>query len=224
MLDHDVAEVLICESSDDIEHRRSWDIEESKEEHTKDVLELRIPVRSEKLFENIDKSLREDLLRFCRMDMEWIESERELLIGRIEDDDVFFPIFWYVHHHLFDEISMWIDDSESLPIGDIIDHHRYEEFGLSYTGFSHDIHMTEAVFIVDTEWYTHTSVVRLSEDAEGRVMWRYDDLSLIYTVGKYGHTDRKCEFASIDLEESGLLGRIVWKVEEVGYLFCREDE
>ena len=94
--------------------------------------------------------------------MEWIESERELLIGRIEDDDVFFPVFWYVHHHLFDEISMWIDDSESLPIGDIIDHHRHEEFRLSYTGFSYDVHMTETIFIIYTEWYTHTSIVRLS--------------------------------------------------------------
>ena len=71
-----------------------------------------------------------------------------------------------MHHDFFDEISVRIDDGKSLSISDVIDHHGYEEFRLSYTGLSDDIHMTKAIFIIYPKGYTDAPIVRLTEDAK----------------------------------------------------------
>lgn len=118
-----------------------------------------IPVRTEKLLEYIDKSLCEDLFRLSLFDGERIETKWILFVGRIEDNDIIFPTLRYVHHHLFDEISMGIDNSDSFPIVDIIDHLSDEEFTLSDPGFSDDVGMTETILIIYPYGYTDTSII-----------------------------------------------------------------
>lgn len=123
------------------------------------MFELRIPVRSEKLFEYIDKPLREDLFRFSLLDRERIEAKWIFFVSRIKYDDIIFPRFWYVHHHLFDQVSMGVYDSESLAIGDIIDHLSDEELTFSDSCLSHDVHMSETIFIIYPYGYTNTAIV-----------------------------------------------------------------
>ena len=224
VFDHDIAKVLIREGSYHIEHGCSGDIEESEEEHSEDMFELRIPVCTEEFLEDIDKSLRKYLLRFVRVDMERIEGKRELFIRRIEYDNIFFARFGNMHHDFFDEISMWIDDSESFPIVDIIDHHGDKEFTLANPSLPNDIHMTQSIFVIDSEWYADATIIRFTEDSQRSIMREYTDLIAFQRIGKYRHTDRESEFTGIDLQKRCLLGWMVWKMENIRDLFCREDE
>ena len=86
------------------------------------MFELRIPVCTEEFPENIDKSLRENLLGFTLLDGEWIETKWVCFIGRIEDDDIIFSRLGDVHHYLIDEVAVRIYDRDSLPILEVIDH------------------------------------------------------------------------------------------------------
>ena len=130
------------------------------------MFEFRIPVRTEEFLEYIDKSFCEDLFRFSLFDSERIEAEWIRLICRIEYDDVILSILRYMHHHFFDEISMRIDDGDSFSIVDIIDHLSDEEFALSDTGLSHDIGVSEAIFVIYPYRYSDTPIVRFCEDRE----------------------------------------------------------
>ena len=169
------------------------------------MFELRIPVCTKKFLKYIDKSLREDLLGFSGFDGERIEAERILFICRIEYDHVTLPTLWYMHHDFFDEIPVRIYDRESLPIGDVVDHLSYEELALPDSCLPDHVHMPQAILIIDTDRYTDTAIVRLSEYGECRIMRRHYDICATHRIRKYRHTDRECELASIDLLECSLL-------------------
>lgn len=89
--DHRVAEILVGEGTDDIEECRIFFVEQREEDHTEDVFKFRIPVTPEEFFEDVDESLCEDLFGFSISHIERIEAKRELLIRRIEDNDIVFP-------------------------------------------------------------------------------------------------------------------------------------
>lgn len=82
-----------------------------------------------------------------------------------------------MHHHFFDEVSMGIDDSDSFSIINIIYHLSDEEFALSDAGLSHDIGVSEAIFIIYSYGYANTSIVGFREYCETRIMRRYSDFS-----------------------------------------------
>ena len=176
------------------------------------MFEFRIPVCTEKLFKNIDKSFREDLFRFSLFDGKRIETKWILFIGRVEYDYVIFPTLRNMHHHLFDEISMGIDDSDSFAVVDIIDHLSDEEFTLSDSGFSDDIGVAETILIIYPYGYTHTPIIRLSEYRELRIMRCDSDIPIFDRIWEYRHPDRKCEFFCIDLQECSFPSRILRKV------------
>lgn len=188
------------------------------------MFELRVPVRSEKLLKNIDKPLREDLLGFSWFDSQRIEAKRICLIRRVKYDNIILARVWYMHHDLIDEVSMRIDDRESLPIRDIVYHLSHEELTFSDSGFSYDIHMTEPILIIDTDRDTDTSVVRLSKYREPSIMCLHTDLSLFHHIGKYRHPDRQGELFCVDLEECCLSSWIIREVIHTRYLIGREDE
>ena len=141
------------------------------------MFEFRIPVRTEEFFEYIDKSFCEDLFRFSLFDGEGIETKRILFIRRIEYNDVIFSILGYMHHNFFDEVPMGIDDSDSLSIVDVIYHLSDEEFALSDTGLSHDIGVSEAIFIIYPYRYSYTPIIGFCKNSETRIMRRYSYIS-----------------------------------------------
>jgi hypothetical protein len=68
-----------------------------------------------------------------------------------------------MHHHFVDEITVRVDDGESLTIVDIIDHLTDEELTLSDSGLTDHIHMSESVLIIYSDWYSDTAIIRLSK-------------------------------------------------------------
>jgi hypothetical protein len=121
-IDHRVSEVLVRQRPDDIKQRRPWLIQERQEDHPQHVFELGIPIGSEEFFEDIDKSLCQNLLGFHFLDVQRIETEWILFVCGIKDDDVVFAAFGDMHHDLFYSIAMRIDDTDSLSLFDIVDH------------------------------------------------------------------------------------------------------
>jgi hypothetical protein len=123
------------------------------------VFELGIPIGPEELLEYIDKSLRKNLLRFSRFNSERIETEWIRFVCWIEYYHITIAALRNMHHHLIDEITVRIDDSESLAIIDIIDHLTDEELTLSDSGLTDDIHMPESILIIYSDWYSDTTII-----------------------------------------------------------------
>lgn len=123
------------------------------------MLEFRIPITPEEFLEDVDESLRENLFRFSVSHIERIETKRELLIGRIEDNDIVFPRLRNIGECLLEEISMRIDDPESLPAPDIVDEQIGDEFGFPDPGLPDDVGMSESVLIVYPDRDADRSVI-----------------------------------------------------------------
>ncbi len=85
------------------------------------MFELRIPVGSEEFLEDINKSSRQNHLRFITLDIEWIETERKLFISRIEYHDIVLTRFGDMHHDIVHQFAVRIDDTDTLALVDIID-------------------------------------------------------------------------------------------------------
>jgi hypothetical protein len=122
VLYHDIAKIFVCESPDDVKHGCIWYIKESEKEHPENVFQFWIPVTSEEFFENIDKSFRKYLFGFSLFDRERIETKWMFLICRIKYDDIVFSLLGDMHHDFFDEVTVRVDDRESLTIRDVINH------------------------------------------------------------------------------------------------------
>ena len=119
------------------------------------MLELRIPIRSEELLEDIDESFCEDLLGLVALHVKRIEAEWKLLIRRIEDDDIVASRFRDIHERLFKEVSMRIDDPETPPLHNVINEETRHELRFSDSGLSDDIRMPKTILIEDSDRHFH---------------------------------------------------------------------
>lgn len=218
--DHRVAEILVGEGTDDIKECRIFFVEQREEDHTEDVLEFRIPVGAEEFFEDVDESLREDLFGFPLFHIERIEAKRELLIGRIEDNDIVFPRFWDIGKCFLEEISMGIDDPESLSALDVIDEKISDEFGFPNPSLTYDIGMSEPVLIVYSDRDTDGSIIRYPNHIHIRFYIFREHLPIcFYFIRKGRNPNRECEFFRGDFQEACFALWSLWEVVKRGDFF-----
>ena len=59
-------------------------------------------------------------LPICRDEIEHIQSHRSFIVRRIEDDHILRTLFRREGDDIFDEITVWVDDTESFTIPEIL--------------------------------------------------------------------------------------------------------
>ena len=85
------------------------------------------------------------------IDLQHVEPDVEIMVGRVEVDDVFDAVRRAGRKDGLDELAMRVDDGHAFPVPDVLDDHVRKEHGLTGTGLSEHVHVLAAVAALDAE-------------------------------------------------------------------------
>lgn len=80
------------------------------------------------------------------------------MIGGIEDNDIFGTFFRCEGDDILDEISVRIDDTETVPVPKVLTGKISDKYRLTSTGLTDDIVVTTAIFLGEIDGYLVVAV------------------------------------------------------------------
>ena len=133
------------------------------------------------LDEHLTDIIGDDISLILCLCLEDIESDRVFSIGEVEVDQIVYPLFGDIFEDMFTEITMWIDETESITERDVLLSHRQQCSGFTCTCLSDDIEVSKPIDRCDSNLFLHSSIVIVSEEYSlGRdIVWCGHDFEVL---------------------------------------------